>query len=208
MVKGITPLRVLLFGWFLSAEGVVSHAGVVTFLNDYEGFLAAAGDVRTIDFETLPDGSPSHVGMHITPDFNYTSQGVTFSSPTGAPFISGNPVSGFGLMADAYFEQQRTWIIATLTQGALAVGFFGPGTEFLSVYGGDGTLLDEAVVPGNVVDWFVGFVSDVPIARAVGDLGGTGAAIQAFAFTPVPEPMTVFLLLIGAFAAVRRRPNK
>jgi hypothetical protein len=180
------------------------QAGPVTFLNDYEGFLAAAGDVRVIDFETLPDGSPSHVGVPITPEFNYTNQGVTFSAPAGDLYISGNPVSAFGLLADGY-PDKRTWIVSTLDPPALAVGFFGPGAEFLSVYDVSGSLLTFAVVPDNLADWFVGFVSDVPIASAVADLRGTHAEIQSFSFTPVPESPTLVFVLLAAVAAVRRR---
>jgi hypothetical protein len=201
----LTRLSVLAFTLWIggvSIKGV--QGGVVTFLNDYPGFLAGAGDVRIIDFETLPDGSSSHVGVPITPDFNYTSLGVTFSSPTGDPFISGNPVSGFGLGADGY-PDTRTWITATLTPPASAIGCFGPGFEFLSVYDGAGKRLAEGVVPGDGGDWFVGFVSDVPIASVVADLGGTHAGVQTFVFTPVPDPATLFLLLAGAVAAVRRR---
>jgi len=117
---------------------------VVTFLNDYEGFLAGAGDVRTIDFETLPDGSPSPGNGYITPDFNYTSQGVAFSAPVGNLFIGGNPVGGFTLIADAYGEQQRTWIIADLDPPASAVGVFFAGGMYLDAYGANNELIATA----------------------------------------------------------------
>jgi hypothetical protein len=202
------PVRSISFiGALLLAEAAVTAGTVSTFVNDYPGFLAAAGDVHVIDFETLPDGSPSHVGVEITPDFNYTSQGVTFSSPTGHPFISGNPVSGFGLLADGY-PDTRTWVTATLAPPASAIGSFGPGFEFLSVYDGAGKLLAEGVVPDEGGDWFVGFVSEVPIASVVADLGETHAGIQTFTFAPVPDPGTLLLLLAGVVAAVRRQPHK
>ena len=57
-----------------------ASADVVTF-TDLDAFLEAAGDVQEIDFETLPDGTPSVRFTPITLEFNYTDQGVTFSSP-------------------------------------------------------------------------------------------------------------------------------
>jgi len=36
-----------------------AHGDVLTFENDYPGFVDAAGPLSMIDFETLPDGSPS-----------------------------------------------------------------------------------------------------------------------------------------------------
>jgi hypothetical protein len=204
--RGLSAVLIIVL-WIggVAIKGV--QGGPVTFLNDYEGFLAAAGDVRVIDFETLPDGSPSHVGVHITPEFNYASQGVTFSAPAGDLYISGNSVSGFGLLADGY-PDQRTWIVATLDPPAFAVGFFGPGAEFLSIYDPNESLLAKAVVPDNIADWFVGFVSDVPIGSAVADLGGTHAEIQSFQFTPVPEPTTLVFVLLGTVAMVRRRSSR
>jgi len=51
----------------LLAAPVAGQAGVITFINDYEGFVQAAGNVQTIDFEVLPDGSPPTGGVEITP---------------------------------------------------------------------------------------------------------------------------------------------
>jgi hypothetical protein len=186
-----------------------AQAGPVTFLNDYEGFLAAAGNVRVIDFETLPDGSPSHVGVPITPEFNYTSQGVTFSSPTGDPFIGGNPVSGFDLIADGY-PDQGTWITADLEPVGRAVGafFVGSGLQ-LSAYDVDEGLI--ATVTGDFgsdpFPWFLGIVSDEPILRAILDHKTVVTGILDFAFAPVPEPLTVVFLLIGTVTLARRRPS-
>src|ERR1041384_2514729 len=51
-----------------------SQAPVCTFRNDYPGFVQTlsllGATPRTIDFETLPDGTPSHGGVYITPTFN------------------------------------------------------------------------------------------------------------------------------------------
>jgi len=56
---------------FLAHSGTMVHAGFVTF-TDLNTFLATAGNVNEIDFETLPDGSTSVVFAEITPEFNYT----------------------------------------------------------------------------------------------------------------------------------------
>lgn len=199
--------QVLIFVIVLLMECVViqeSYAGPVIF-NDYDSFRMAVGNVRVIDFETLPDGSFATGGESITPEFNYTNQGVTFGSPTGDPIIVGNTVSGFGLAADGYNQQQHTWITANLTQPTYALGFFGPGAEFLTFFDVEGTLLVEAVVPGNLADWFVGIVSEVPIGSAIADLGGTNAQIQATAVAVIPEPTTIVLLVLGSVAVVRKR---
>src|SRR5882672_10516532 len=54
-------------------------------------FEFIGGPLNRLDFETLPDGSPSYTGALITPDFNYTAQGVTFTSPIDFPQIAGRP---------------------------------------------------------------------------------------------------------------------
>src|SRR5947209_7955913 len=53
-----------------------------------------------IDFEHLPDGTPSHGGVEITPSFNYTAQGVTFSAPYGNPYVAGFGPGDFDLEVD------------------------------------------------------------------------------------------------------------
>ena len=53
----------------------------LTFIDDYEGFVEAApGEVRSIDFETLPDGSPSWVPAQITPRFQLHAVGRNVSA--------------------------------------------------------------------------------------------------------------------------------
>ena len=72
-------LRIILSAGIVVLGAGAAWADPILFINDYEGFAEAAGDVQTIDFETLPDGSPTMGAEEITPDFNYTAQGVTFS---------------------------------------------------------------------------------------------------------------------------------
>ena len=73
------------------------------FVNDFDGWKAAAGGYSSIDFTTLPDGSPTTTaGPAITPSNNYTSRGVTFSSNASQLIIGGNSSSGFDLFANDF----------------------------------------------------------------------------------------------------------
>jgi hypothetical protein len=197
---------VFVFGWFFFAGGAVTHGGVVTFLNDYEGFLAAAGEVQVIDFNTLPDGSPTQGGELLSPTFNYTDWGATFSAPAGVARISEGPVSGFWLVADNYPESGPMWITADLTTPAYSVGvYFGYFME-LRAYDALANLIATASLSETGWPNFLGIVSDEPIYRVIADRHDWYySAIETFAFTPVPEPATIFLLTLGAVALVRRR---
>src|SRR5205085_5253129 len=95
----IQPVRVrAVFAIALHLAGAASALGQVqTFRNDYAGFVAAAGRLSTIAFDTLPDGSPSFPGTQITSTFNYDLQGAHFSSPFSNPEITGNPTDGYQL---------------------------------------------------------------------------------------------------------------
>ena len=183
-----------------------SHAGVISFLNDYEGWLEAAGGVaQEIDFETLPDGSPSQAPFPITEHFNYTDQGVTFSAvPTDVDiflFIGGNPVGGFNLGADG--PSLEVGIVSTFVEPAFAAGVFFPGFTTFSIYDADGVLLGEEM-GGQFPDpeEFLGFVSDVPIAYTLNTRDTTQEIINSYLFVPVPEPSACILL--GLAFAIRR----
>ena len=179
----------------LGLPGAV-RAGFVTY-TDVDEFLAAAGNVQEIDFETLPDGSPSFSGALITPEFNYTNQGVEFFSQSPILQIAGNPISGFGLRAGPdQSEGPRNWIIAELLTPATAIGVLFGGETSVAIFDGDGGLIALEEFGFGGLDQFAGFVSDVPIATVVIDDGIKRQSIQSFLFTPVPDPAT--LLLLGA----------
>jgi len=183
-----------------------ARADVVWYVNDYPGFVAAVGDgLHVIDFETLPDGSPSYAGAVITPDFNYTHLGATFY-PHYDPglYIFGNEVTGFELVAESYPLPERNWIIADLVAPGSAVGTFYGFHAILSAYDPAGQLLGTVAHtwPGM---HFIGIVSDVPIAYATVDRESTFALSGAFLFADVPEPSTVILLLIAGVGIVERK---
>ena len=181
----------------------------LTFLDDYEGFVEAAPtEVQSIDFETLPDGSPSYAGAEITPEFNYTHLGATFL-PHRDPgtYIYGNSVTGFHLNADSYPSFERNWIIADLAEPAWAVGTWFVSDCIFSVFDGNGDLLLEVSHGGAGAPMrFVGIVSDVPIARATMDQSFYAAWSDEFVFASVPEPSSgAGLLILGAIGLVRCR---
>ena len=184
-----------------------AHGGVISFVNDYEGWLEAAGGVaQEIDFETLPDGSPSQTGVLITDDFNYTDQGVTFSRTPpeveGFLFIGGNPIGGFDLGAEAVAI--GAGIISDLVDPAFAAGVFFPGNTTFSIFSEDGILLGEETF-GSGAENFLGFVSKVPIGSTLNTDGTSAEVINSYVFVPVPEPGTLALLGLAGLAVVRRR---
>ncbi len=193
------------FAWvagLVSLAGGSALGGTVVY-TDLDLFRAAAGDVRVIDFETLPDGSPSPADatVEITSEFNYTSLGVTFSSLAPRLIIGGHPESGFGLCAcpPVSSDPSRNWIIAGLDPPVFTVGVEFAGNMSLSISGPNGQFLGAATWGGTGDDFFLGLVSDLPIYSAVVDRGASAnsAGIGAFYYSPIPEPTTLLLLVLG-----------
>jgi hypothetical protein len=194
--------------WAAGARGQVQ-----TFINDFDGWAAATGAFSTIDFETLPDGSPSVVGTDITDAFNYTTQGAMFSSPQADLsdlLIGGNSISGFDLrtVSDGTIEIPA-FIRGDLTIPARSVGFFFPGDGTLEAFDEMGLLLASEVFASSGSGFFLGVVTDAPIAYVVMDeVLFERAAIESFHFASVPEPGRVALLLVGGLGLLRRRGRK
>lgn len=204
---GEAPMRMIRI--ILAVAAVLSlsqtaRAGIITF-TDLDAFLEAAGDVHEIDFETLPDGTPSVPGTQITPDFNYTHLGVTFLSPYPTLDIAYANHGEHLLTADHWDSSARNWMIAEFVPPASAIGIIFPGGTTLSTYDVHGELITSISGGGSGWDWFLGVISDVPIATGIGDRGGSGEVWQSFLFTPVPEPASVALLGMGAIMFVCRR---
>lgn len=181
--------------------------GVQTYIDNHPGFLVSAGALHTIDFETLPNSQPTIAGTPITSGFNYDLQGAHFSAPvgtliTGGNNISGNPLRDYGIRVNVPVTQ-RTWITADLTTPSTAVGVHFGGNNTVYAYDALGNLLasPNVFIGGS---HFIGIISDVPITRVVSDSGGSTATMTAFQFTPVPEPATLALGVLG-LAALRSR---
>jgi len=201
------PIRLITVGLGVLLTVSTAGASALTFIDDYEGFVEAAPtEVRSIDFETLPDGSPSYAGAVITPDFNYTHLGATFL-PHYDPgmYIYGNSVSGFRLSADSYPNGDRTWIIAEPVEPASAVGTYFVSSCILSAYDAYGGLIAELPYGGGGTH-FIGIVSDTPIAYATIDRGTYYASSDEFLFADIPEPSSgAFLVIAGVITLARHR---
>ena len=198
--------RLLTAGIVCLLLSAAAHGSPLTFIDDYEGFVEAAPtEVQVIDFETLPDGSPSYPSAVITPEFNYTHLGATFL-PHHDPglYIYGSS-GGFHLTADSYPSFERNWIIAELVEPGSAVGTFFLSDCVLSVYDQGGGLI--GVVGHDSPGFhFVGIVSDTPVLYARIDQGFYAAWTDNFVFAGIPEPSSGFCLLaIGSIALFRRR---
>lgn len=200
-------IALLILAGSLGAPAAAS-ADVQVFVNRYLDWLVATQtQVRTIDFETLPNGAPSQVGVPITATFNYTAQGVTFDAhmPTTFFGIAGNQVNGFDLRTFMLDPPFRTWIIADLVVPTNAVGVFFPGGTVFSAFDANGELLASQLFGAPGGGHFIGFVSDVPIARTTIDEGSGIETIDSFVFNPIPEPATGAVALAVLCLLVRRR---
>ena len=185
------------------AVPVASRATVVTFQNDHAGFVAAAGSLSRIDFETLPDGSPSYTGAPITADFNYDAQGMHFTSPIPELTIS-STAPDFVLAAVAY-NRHRNWIRADPTMPTTAVGIFSPGGTTLRAFDAAGGLLGQVSYYSSGGDFFLGIVSTDAIAYATIDRGSFAEWVESIEFHSVPEPATAACLAAAAAVAWRKR---
>ncbi|WP_338845205.1 hypothetical protein V8J88_16015 [Massilia sp. W12] len=201
-------LRLCLPAALSLAFALPAQAAVQSFTNDYAAWAAAAGAVSTVDFETLPNGAASTAGTQITSSFNYDSQQVHFSSNANYFGINGNPQTGFGLAGSEWFSNKQVYIRADLIGSRHAFGLYFPGNTTLSVYDAQNNLLASNSFSSSGSYFFMGFVSDTPIAYAVSTRGYDMEYWQSVAFSStaaVPEAeswamMGAGLLLLAGLA--------
>jgi hypothetical protein len=210
---------IVLFVGFLSSLAPAGpvRGGIVTY-TDLDEWRAAAAGVGTgvvteIDFATLPNGLPTpfEERVLITPEFNYTEQGVTFSTPVPELRVWDCAICDGGVLdaQDVILGSSgRNWIIAHFVEPAAAVGIVSGGHTTLSLYDDEGTLIAEALLTGGGTGLFVGIVSDIPIASGAVDRGASFEILDSFHFTPVPEPATLLLLGAGEIALMARKARK
>ena len=198
--------RLLIALAVMTYSGTLAHAQVRRFRNDYEGFRNAAGPLSEIDFETLPDGSPSRPGVDITSQFNYDAQGAHFSSPRPRLEIAGNPETDFHL--DAYAPYYHTWIVADPTVTTFAVGAFFPGDTNMCAYDDALVLLGCASYGQSGSGFFVGLIASTPIARVTFDSNTNLEGISSYVFAPIPEPSAASALVLVWMYSRLRRPRR
>ena len=176
------------FAMLLALASRPAFADATAFVNDFPGWSAAAEVFETIDFETDPDGNPAQSGVDITPEFNYTDQGATFSSNAeqlGAFFgFCGNPTSGFNLCALGQSPQQL-FIRADFVETVNAVGIFFPGGTTLSIFDQNDQLIASQSHVSSGSELFLGFVTDEPIAYAMASRDAFLEHIEAIHFSPI-----------------------
>lgn len=183
----------------------LSQTPYCTWAGSSLGFIAPGDSISLINFETLPNGSPSFGGANITPAFNYVLQGALFGSPFPSLKVVGNTQIGFALEAHTSSPIAHNWITAQLTQPERGIGVRTIGHTTLSAYDSEGTLI-ASVFHNSGISYFLGIRSNIPIARVVIDDFTNSIAIDDFTMIhiPVPEPASAALLLLVAPVHFRR----
>jgi hypothetical protein len=178
----------------LSAAGA-ARGGVVEFLDDRDGWLAAVGPFTTINFTGFPDGT------FITTQ--YADLGVVFTDGNDQIFLNGNafPNDGAGMDGngdiEVAFDTPQAWI---------AVDF--PGAIKFQLFSERQLIYDSSSFFAGGFDHFFGLVSTelFDSARIIDPLGE--AEIDDLHFG-VPAPGTLPVLgsvgLIGRGRRSRRR---
>jgi len=175
--------------YVLVVSTAVASADVLTFENDYAGFVEAAGPLSVIDFETDPNGEPTDGGDELTETFNYDSQGIHFSAgypnpPFPYPILSGGDPYELTVLAPPF---EHTWIIGEFTTPALAIGGFFPGITAICAFDEDSVELGCAAYNKGGSGNFVGIVSDVPIYGFTFDDGDNGETIESVGVPSLPR---------------------
>lgn len=205
MGTGVSAMRVCAGGAVLLATMVASDAAaqfvctetppIVCRTTSESIFLGLmfGQPLRIIDFETLPNGHPAQGGEFLTPEFNYTSLGVAFSAAIGQPQITA-PAGFRGLQAFTSIPFAHNWLIGDFPYPTPGVGIYFPGHTTLTAFDASGSIIASQAYGASGGPWFIGIVSEIPIARVTIDRNSNAEVINDFIFSPVPEPASVLLL--------------
>lgn len=197
----------------VSVIAVGSASASIQVFHTDEEYLLAAGTAHVINFVEQPDGLPSVDGVSITPDFNYGSAGARFAAGRGDLFLAADDQAGFVLRATVS-SPEETWIDGELSTPSTAVAILYGDATTLSVFDIHGMLIGTAIpeesgftLPRHDDEGFLGIVSDVPIASVRISRGLDHEEIAAFLYTPIPEPASSILIVIGmtVFHSARRK---
>ena len=172
-----------------------------TWVYSTNGFFDVGDTGTIIDFQTLPNGSPSFGGANITPAFNYVLQGALFTSPFPSLMVVGNSQVGYGLEAYTSNILAHNWITAELTNPERGVGVWVIDHTTLFAYDAQGSLITSiSHTDHNGIQYFLGIKSSVPIARVLIDRSTNEVTLDNFTMVhiPVPEPSSAALLLLAA----------
>lgn len=191
--------------WFLltipaaqAAECHDIHPTICTMTTEIEfNALQLDQPLQHINFETLPNGQRRVSGTQITPSFNYTPLGVTFTAPAGVPTIAGSGPGQFGLQVLAFSPPMHTWLRADFTHPSSGAGIYFNGATNLTAFGTDDSVIATLSYGFSGGPWFIGIYSEIPIGYVIADRNDSFERIGDFIFNLVPEPASAFLLCSG-----------
>jgi len=184
---------------------------IVCTTNDPQFFYGLMFDqpLNLITFETLPNGQPSVSGTQITPAFNYTSWGVTFTAPLGTPTIGGFGPGAHNLQVSMLSDPfAHTWLRADLVHPSSGVGIYFNGSTRLTAFDARGTVIASQNYGFSGGPWFIGIVSEIPISYVTADRGTNFEIVNDFVFSPIPEPTGVLPLAVGILLVRHRRSHR
>ncbi len=150
--------------------GTVASAAWATPFNDLASFLAATPDAQLVDFDTLPDGSPTGVGEIGS---QYTDYGLVFPAGnriTDTFLVTTSPPHAW--VNDTLVGNDRVFDIDITASGVRGVGAhnvrFGgfPNGAILRAFDASGSELESAMSDSDfgTLDFF-GVTTDADIAR-------------------------------------------